>query len=99
MIPTLSFDHFAGVRVFVLLDLTSATWFFFSCCWGSCATIGLGVKQVDDIPQAEAVLAQQITKLFFEFNFFLQLSILEERSASIRSPGEYRWSMCPGFRY
>lgn len=73
MIASLGFNDGAVVRFFVLLQLTGSTLVPFVNTRRSRTLPGLGIKNVDDVAQAESIVAQQVTELFLELDFFLQL--------------------------
>ncbi|KPU60485.1 hypothetical protein AN403_4139 [Pseudomonas fluorescens] len=87
VIATFGFDNFAGVRVFVDLNLAwlAAAGFRFGC-WS--ATARMWIKQVDHVFQAVAILGQQRAKLRFEFDFFLEASIVFQGFESLVLLGE-----------
>lgn len=71
VVATLGFDNLTRVWILVKLDLTwlACTRFRFGS-W--CTTTGLRVKQINNVPQAEAVLTQQASQLFSNSISFLR---------------------------
>eukprot|EP01133_Synstelium_polycarpum_P012733 gene12733-14943_t len=75
MVAALGFDQFTRVRVVVNLDDAGTA--LFGC--GSDGSAGLArvrIQDGDDVAQAFAVGLHQPLQLFFEFDFFLQTSIV-----------------------
>lgn len=71
VVAAFGFHDLAGLRIFV--DLHLARLASAALRLGSRrATISLGIEQIDDVSQAEAVLRQQSTELCFELDFLLQ---------------------------
>ena len=74
VVAAFGFHDFAGLRVFVDLHLPRLSRARLRLgSWS--ATTGTGIKQVDDVFQAIAILGKQGAKLGLKFDFLLQASI------------------------
>jgi len=74
VVAAFGLDQFAGVRVLVNLDHACATLFW--CGGDRCGLAWVRVKDGNDIAQALAIALHQRLQLFFEFDFFLQASVV-----------------------
>lgn len=87
MITAFSFDHLTGMRVLINLHLAGlACASFRRRC--SRTTAGLRGKQIDHVFQAIAIFCEQIAKLRFKFNFFLETGVALESFESLELLGE-----------
>jgi len=87
VIATFGFDDFTGVRIFVDLHLTRfAAADFRLGCWS--ATASMRIEQVNYVRQAVTVFSQQCTQLRFEFDFFLEASIVFQGFEGLELFGE-----------
>jgi len=75
VIATLGFDDFTGVRFFIDLHLACLTAGSFGLD-GWCATACFRIQQVDHFRQAVTIFGGQGAQLIFEFDFFLEASIV-----------------------
>lgn len=87
VVTTLGFNDFASVRIFINLQLARLTTADFGLD-GRSPTACLWIEQIDHVFKAVAVFCEQIAKLGFEFDFFLQANITFESFESFELLGK-----------